>query len=119
MLRAPPILLLAALAVSARACPPPHPHAAVAGTAAAAGSASAAPAAVWQAKGFSRAAEGCDQIWRCECGAFKAKAGCHMDGTSDVATRGVCAADSGPLTGCDRCMALPPPGVCVCKEACP
>jgi hypothetical protein len=31
----------------------------------------------------------------------------------------VCAADSGPPTGCARCMALPPAPACACKEVCP
>jgi hypothetical protein len=117
MPRLAPFLALAALALGLLACPPEpqHPN----GGPTPSATPSAAPVAAWKMKSFARAAEGCNQAWTCDCSAFKAKAGCHVDASSDDSTRGVCVAESGPPTGCDRCMALPPPGVCACKEACP
>lgn len=115
MLRASSILLVAALALGASACPPP-PSPPPNGTGAPDAS---APAAAWKPKAFSRATDGCTQAWSCDCSGFIAKAGCHIESTGDTTTTGVCAADSGPPTGCTRCMALPPPAACVCAEACP
>jgi hypothetical protein len=111
MLRAS--LLFAALAVSASACPPPEPQPPSGGPDAGA----AGPA--WKPKAFARATEGCTQGWTCDCSSVPAKAGCHNEATSDESTTGVCAADSGPVTGCTRCMALPPPTTCACKSVCP
>jgi hypothetical protein len=111
------LVLLAALALGLLACPPAKPPPGVAPGPPAAPT--AAPVAAWKAKSFARSTEGCSQAWTCDCSALKPKAGCHLDAPSDDSTRGVCVAESGPPTGCDRCMALPPPGTCACKEVCP
>jgi hypothetical protein len=117
MLRAAPLLLLAGVALATSACPPPDPNTPTP-SGSASGSASAAGPG-WKPTTFSKKAEGCSQGWTCDCGPMKAKSGCHLDITRDDATTGVCAADSGPPTGCTRCMALPPAPACACKEVCP
>ena len=70
-------------------------------------------------KRFSRGTEGCEQIWSCDCRGVAAKQGCHLDRSVDEATSGACAADSGPPSGCTRCLALPPAPACACKNVCP
>lgn len=117
MLRASSLLLLTALAVGSLGCPPPSPSPPAPGTAAPAPT--GAPVAAWKVKSFAPATEGCKQTWACECAGFTAKAGCHIEGTKDESTTGVCAADSGPHAACARCMALPPAVACACKEVCP
>jgi hypothetical protein len=78
------------------------------------------PGAAWKEKSFSRGQDlACTQAWTCDCSALTAKAGCHLRATADGSTTGVCAADSGPLTACTRCMALAPPNPCTCTDVCP
>jgi len=111
MLRA--LFLSAALALGASACPPPEPHPPSGNP----DGGAAGPS--WKPKTFGRAAEGCTQLWSCDCTGVTASAGCHVEPSRDDSTTGVCAADSGPVNGCTRCMALPPAGACACKNACP
>jgi len=115
MLRALPASLFAAVALLTAGCPPPGPQ--PPGTSGAP-DASAPPSASWKPKSFEKVTEGCTQSWTCDCG-VPAKAGCHLDRTSDTTTSGACAADSGPPTGCTRCLALPPAPACACTNVCP
>ena len=39
--------------------------------------------------------------------------------SGDATTQGACAADTGPLSACTRCMALEPVDPCTCATACP
>ena len=73
----------------------------------------------WRAKGFSRDTEGCTQTWACDCSGVAARAGCHTKHSGDATTQGACAADTGHLSGCTRCMALEPADPCTCTAACP
>jgi hypothetical protein len=78
-----------------------------------------APSGGWRAASFVRAPEGCVQTWTCDCTPVHVRAGCHAEPSGDAATSGACAADSGPVNGCDRCMALEPADACACSVACP
>lgn len=113
MRRAAPLLF----ALILTACPAPDPQ-----TPAGPGpapSATGGAGAAWTPKSFARAAEGCKQVWACDTSACAPRAGCRVQAVGEDGTQGVCAADSGPPTGCTRCMALPPPGECACKYTCP
>lgn len=112
MRRAVPLIFALLLA----ACPDPQTPAGPAPS----GSASASPGGVgWAPRSFAKATEGCKQTWACDTSVCAPRAGCRAQAVADDTTTGVCAADSGPPTGCTRCMALPPPGECACKYACP
>jgi hypothetical protein len=109
-----PRVSLALLALALGGCPsaPPSPPPAP--------TANAQPAApAWVAKDFSKLHDGCTQKWVCDCTGLPVRAGCHLQGTAADATTGVCAADSGPVTACTRCMALPPGKPCACDNVCP
>jgi hypothetical protein len=105
------LLALALVACHPQPSPPPPPATATA---------TAQPAVpVWVAKDFSKLHDGCTQKWVCDCTGLPARAGCHLQGTAADGTTGVCAADSGPVTACTRCMALPPGKPCACDNVCP
>ncbi len=72
----------------------------------------------WRAVSFVRATEGCVQTWTCDCAAAR-RPGCTVEASADTTTSGACAADSGPLNGCDRCLALEPAVACACRATCP
>lgn len=115
MLRALPAFACAALLLTACPSPPPDPRPPAGGP-----TASASPTApAWKPKAFAKATEGCHQLWTCDCTGVAPRSGCHVEGTRDDSTTGVCAADSGPVNGCTRCMALPPPAPCACNDVCP
>jgi hypothetical protein len=105
-------LPLLALALSACPSQPPAPPPAPSATAAAA-------APTWKAKDFVKSQEGCTQLWSCDCAGQKPRTGCHLQGTRDDTTSGACAADSGPVNACTRCLALPPAKACACDDVCP
>jgi hypothetical protein len=116
MLRAQ-IIAVAAIALAVAGCPPepksplpPNPNA---------GAQPPASGPRWQPKGFTRETEGCNQTWACDCSTVPVRAGCHAEPAPDAITQGACAADSGPLNGCNRCMALVPSRPCTCTAACP
>jgi hypothetical protein len=73
----------------------------------------------WKPKSFVRATEGCTQTWTCDCSGAPLPGACKLVPTGDDSTTGVCAADSGPVNGCTRCMALPPTAACECRRTCP
>jgi hypothetical protein len=73
----------------------------------------------WRAGSFVRETEGCTQAWTCDCNALIVSAGCHLVPELDTTTSGACAADTGPLNGCTRCLALEPAEACTCSTACP
>lgn len=112
--------ILVALALASAGCPPQAQPPASTGAPTSSASAAPAPSVDWKPKSFVRATEGCTQAWACDCTVMAPRAGCHVEGAKpDATTTGVCAADSGPPTGCTRCMALPPPDACTCHYACP
>lgn len=109
-------LAFAALAVCG--CPPsPEPRPPHVGGADAGAPIVAGP--VWKAKSFVRAAEGCTQTWSCDCSAVARHGDCRAVPSADATTTGACAADTGPVNGCTRCLALPPPAACECRSECP
>src|SRR5262245_7426297 len=77
------------------------------------------PGPVWRPRRFERATEGCTQTWACDCRGVSVRAGCHAVPSGNATTQGSCATDTGPLSGCTRCMALEPVDPCTCTTACP